>query len=316
MKNIYISSCEKNGGIYRYSLENGKLVFADKTDIDRPMYSVFNDGKMWVLLRETDEKSHFGGIMSFDIGNDGKLCDPSEIKSTNGICPCHLSAGKNDVYFVNYLSGNVATLSGKTDTHSGIGVNLPRQDMPHTHFVGISPDGKYLLSCDLGLDCIYTYNFDLSVKCVVKVPSGHGARHLAYSECGKYVYCVNELMSSVCVFAYDDGVLTLRNTYSCIENSTKENYSAAIMMKNGHLYISNRGEDTVVCFKAVGDGLEFQSRTKTGGIYPWDINFANDFLICANHHSDNVTVFSVENGALTQTDNLTNLPKPICITVI
>ena len=100
---------------------------------------------------------------------------------------------------------------------------MPRQDTAHTHFVNLSPDKKYLLCCDLGLDSIYTYDFDLNVKSVAKVESGEGARHLAYSSDGKYVYCVNELGSSLSVFKYDNGNLNLCNTYSCILENTNEN---------------------------------------------------------------------------------------------
>jgi len=134
MKHIYISSCDKTGGIYHYILKNGKLEFSDKTPLDRPMYTVIYNNKLYVILRETDENTHFGGVMSFDIANDGKLKNPSKTVSTNGICPCHLAVAQNDVYVVNYLSGNITSISRKIDTHNGKGENLPRQDMAHTHY--------------------------------------------------------------------------------------------------------------------------------------------------------------------------------------
>lgn len=315
MKNIYISSCDKNGGIYRYNLENGKLVFKEKTNVDQPMYTVAYGGRLYVLLREINADNHFGGVMSFEIAKDGSLCNPSSVVSSGGICPCHLAVTENDTYIVNYLSGNIMSTGGKESVHKGSGVNLPRQDMAHTHYVNVSPDKKYLLSCDLGLDSIYTYNFDLNVKSVAKVPSGHGARHLAYSKDGKYVYCVNELGSSLSVFSYDDGNLELVNTYPTIEKPV-ENTAAAIRYKDGYVYVSNRGEDTIVSFKADADKLTFVSRTFVGGSSPRDFNFCDDYLICTNEKTNNITVFSANNGKLISTDEVTNIANPLCVTVI
>ena len=73
MKDIYILSCAEDGGIYRYGFQNGELIFKDKTPLDRPMYAIKRDGKMLVILRETDTQNHFGGFLSFDIAEDGSL---------------------------------------------------------------------------------------------------------------------------------------------------------------------------------------------------------------------------------------------------
>lgn len=78
--------------------------------------------------------------------------------------------------------------------HSGSGINPKRQEMPHTHYIN-SFDGKYLLCCDLGTDEVYTYDKNLCEVSRDRVPSGHGARHLAYTNgcvylCKRaYVFC-------------------------------------------------------------------------------------------------------------------------------
>lgn len=42
--NIYIASCDKNGGIYHFDLdETGKLEKIGFTPMDRPMYMVIKD---------------------------------------------------------------------------------------------------------------------------------------------------------------------------------------------------------------------------------------------------------------------------------
>ena len=155
MKNIYILSCEKTGGIYHYLFEKGKFEFVEKTPLDRPMYAIIRDNKMYVILREIDTTTHFGGILSFDIDESGRLINPTEIESTNGIVPCHLEVLEDNKYVVNYLSGNIVKIGERTVTHSGKGVHPTRQEAPHTHFVYAFPDKKHILCTDLGLDTIF-----------------------------------------------------------------------------------------------------------------------------------------------------------------
>lgn len=80
MKHIYILSCEKTGGIYHYLFENGKFQFIEKTPLDRPMYAIIRDNKMYAILREIDKKTHFGGILSFDIAENGSIINPINLK--------------------------------------------------------------------------------------------------------------------------------------------------------------------------------------------------------------------------------------------
>jgi len=73
--NIYISACHKNGGIYRYILdEKGKLTFCENTPLDKPMYLVVKGGRMYTLLKECFPDGS-GGQTSFKINADGTLSD-------------------------------------------------------------------------------------------------------------------------------------------------------------------------------------------------------------------------------------------------
>ena len=119
MNHIYILSCENNGGIYHYLFKSGKFQFVEKISLDRPMYAIIRNNKMYVVLREIDEVTHFGGILSFDIKENGSLINPTKIESTNGIIPCHLEVLNNNKYVVNYLSGNIVKMGEKMVTHNG-----------------------------------------------------------------------------------------------------------------------------------------------------------------------------------------------------
>ena len=78
-KNIYISGCTQMGGIYHYILCDGLLVFRSFTPVDRPMYSIINNGKLYVILRAPFNKSEDSGVVFFEIDDNGFLYNKSDI---------------------------------------------------------------------------------------------------------------------------------------------------------------------------------------------------------------------------------------------
>lgn len=317
MTNIYIASCVKGGGIYHYTLsENNVLDFCEKTTLDEPMYMIIRNEKMYIILRQPDEKTNFSGELSIDIDGTGKLFAPSRIISTKGVVACHLEVSDDNIYAVNYVSGSVIKLPDTLVTHSGHGLHKVRQAAPHTHFVHASPDGKYILVTDLGLDKIFVYDKDLKLVSEVSVPSGHGPRHLAFSDDGKIVYCVNELGSSVSIFSYSDGELKLQNTISALpKDFSGDNISAAIRIKDNYLYVSNRGHNSISVFEIKDSyNIVLKECVDCGGNSPRDFNIIDDVLICTNEKSDNVTVFKLNNyiPEIISESEL-NIPSPLCV---
>lgn len=317
MTNIYIASCVKGGGIYHYTLsENNVLDFCEKTTLDEPMYMIIRNEKMYILLRQPDEKTNFSGELSIDIDGTGKLFAPSRIISTKGVVACHLEVSDDNIYAVNYVSGSVIKLPDTLVTHSGHGLHKVRQAAPHTHFIHVSPDGKYILVTDLGLDKIFVYDKDLKFVSEVSVPSGHGPRHLAFSSDGKIVYCVNELGSSVSIFSYSDGELKLQNTISALpKDFSGDNISAAIRIKDNYLYVSNRGHNSISVFEIKDSyNIVLKECVDCGGNSPRDFNIIDDVLICTNEKSDNVTVFKLNNyiPEIISESEL-NIPSPLCV---
>ena len=314
MKHLYFCACTEDGGIYHYTLEGDKLTFCEKTDLNKPMYIAIEGKRAHVILKETDPKTKFGGALSFDIDKDGKLVNPSEVISSMGIVPCHLSVSNGNIYTVNYLSGNVVKLPDTVSVHRGRGPHPTRQTEAHTHFVSPTPDGKYILCTDLGIDSIFTYTPNLEQVSVAKVPEGYGARHLAFSRDGKLVYCVNELVSSVSVFEYDDGKLTYLDTYECLPDFKGKNTAAAIRVEGKYLYISNRGAETVTRLEICGKELRLLENTYCGGKNPRDFLVVDGLMFCTNEFTNDVTVLKLTNGKPELTDIRLSMPNPLCVT--
>ncbi|HSU67431.1 MAG TPA: lactonase family protein, partial [Tepidisphaeraceae bacterium] len=163
-----------------------------------------------------------GGVSSFSIDpSTGKLAPVSRQPSA-GQGPTHISldpAGKNALV-ANYNNGTVAVLpigpDGKlnppssTDQHTGKGADPSRQTGPHAHCINVDPQGRFALSCDLGLDKVFVYRLDSAKGTITpndppfaKVAPGSGPRHLAFSPDGKRVYVTNEISCTVTAFDYD-----------------------------------------------------------------------------------------------------------------
>ena len=279
------------------------------------MYLHLRNGSMQVLLRQPFLNNQNSGIISYDITKDGELKQNSRIIDTKGIVACHLCYFHEKTYVTNYLSGSIFCTSGKMDIHEGKGKNPVRQDMPHPHYIAPAPDGKCLLSTDLGLDAIYSYDEELNVLSVSKVPLGHGARHLAYSEDGKTVFCANELKSTVTVFNYDNGRLVPYETVPVLARE-KDSTVAAIRVKGNYVYVSNRGDDSISCLYWDGKKLELCSVTPCGGASPRDFLIVEEMLICANEKGNNVMFFFLENEKVIDIRMKEEIEVPLCIAAI
>lgn len=309
---VYIASCGKESGIYHYVTEGDSIIFKEITPLDRVMYMCIEGQKLYAILREPYEDNKNSGIVSFDIADDGTLTNQSQITSTMGEVCAHLDVIDGKIFAANYISGSVALLPDKLITHIGTGVNQPRQDKPHCHFTGITPDKKYVLVCDLGIDKIVTYDMNLNYVGEASVPAGYGARHLVFSPDGKICYCVNELVSSVSVFRYNDGSLEYLKTYTTLPDDFKEkNTAAAIRIEGGYLYVSNRGHNSVAVMKIEGERLSNPKYFYCGGDGPRDININGDYLFSTNEQTNNVTILKIKDGELTLTDTVFTMTDPL-----
>lgn len=309
---IYLLSCEiieNKGGIYAYEL-TGKGLLEQKGyfPCDRPMYAVKCENGLCVLLRQPFENKEVSGYFYIDEN----LQIASEIKSTQGKCACHLCVDNSDVYIVNYLSGNVVKNGELAIQRQGKSIHPIRQTEPHTHFIGKTPDG-YLTVCDLGTDTLAIYDKDLGLLSESKVPSGYGIRHLVFSKDGKYIYAVNELVSSISIFAYKDGEAKLSNTIKIDCKNEKANGAAIRLSEDGsYLYVSLREENVICVFAVDGKNLKLLQTVDCGGDSPRDFDIFGAYLICCNEKSG-VAVYRMNDGLIAnQTLNLA-MKNPLCV---
>jgi len=309
--NLYIASCDRQGGIYHYHLSKDaapkKIGF---TPADRPMYLTAANGKLYALLRAPFENEE-SGLIVYDLDRDGRLKAASPTLSTQGTVACHLTVEDDAVFAVNYVSGSIIQMPDRLIVHSGCSIHPERQQSPHPHFISATPDQKYLCVTDLGTDQILIYHKDLTLKDTVALPAGHGPRHLAFHPNGKAVFCANELCSTVSLLHYNNGELTLIDTVSTLPvDFNGDSTAAAIRCIGDTIYVSNRGHDSISILDFSNDQLTLRKTLPTCGKSPRDFWICGDLLIVANELSDQVVLFSLEKERIiAQID----VKSPVCI---
>lgn len=208
-----------------------------------------------------------------------------------------------------------------------------RQDSPHPHWCGFSPDGRFALVPDLGLDGIVIYRVDAQKPSIVRhgfaasVPGG-GARHMRFSPDGRFIYLMDELSLTVTTFAWDaaQGTAHLLASVPMLSEEAREaeqftSGAEIVVHPTGRfVYASNRGHDTVSVFQAdpATSVLKLVQLQPVRGAFPRNINLAPGagWLLAAGQDSNTVTVHKVDpnTGKLTyQTRGVINVPAPICI---
>ena len=220
-----------------------------------------------------------------------------------------------------------------TEHQGGSNIVPGRQDKPHPHWCGYSPDGQYALIPDLGMDGIVIYHVDqekpaISYHGFVAAIPGGGPRHMRFSVDGKFIYLLNELSLSVTTFEYDSetGTATRLSTTPALSEEVKDkevfNSAAEILVHTNRrfVYSSNRGNDSITSYNAnPATGLLTVTEVEPiRGAWPRNINLDSSgrCLLAAGARSNTISVFAIDqsSGELTfQPKSIINVPGPICI---
>ena len=341
----------RSKGIYAWGFDTSTGKFTERglvAETPNPSFlAVHPNGK---FLYAVNEISHFqrmsttGSVTAFAIDPATAKLTLLNAQASLGDGPCHLALDKQGKCLIvaNYNNGSVAAfplasnglLNASTGffQHRGSGALPQRQAGPHAHCVVVSPDDRFALVADLGLDEVLSYRLDAATGSMtvndppfVKVEAGAGPRHLAFHPNGRFVYLINEMGSTVDTFAYDapKGALRELQTISTVPKDYKgQNDTAEIQVhpSGKFLYGSNRGNDSIAVFKidSKAGTLTPVEHVPTQGKTPR--NFAIDpsgaYLLAANQQSNNIVVFKIDpsTGRLTSTGQILNAPSPVCIT--
>ena len=315
------------------------------TDVQHPFFLVISPDGRFLYSIDTDK---FGGnedefVAAYAIKDRSGKLERLNQQAAKGTASCYLDIATNGktVVLANYSTGSVAALPVSKDgslkpatsfvQHNGSSINPKRQKAPYAHSIVISPDNRFALAADLGIDKVLIYRLDateskLSVNDVqpsVSVEPGSGPRHLTFHPNGKSVYLINELKNTVTYFDYEpqSGKLTTQQTISTLPadfDGVTHTADVKITPNGKFLYGTNRGHDSIACYRIGDDGMLRMIKIQPSmGKGPQNLLVTPDgqWLICANMPGNNVIVFKInsETGELTATGEPVTVPMASCI---
>jgi 6-phosphogluconolactonase len=266
--------------------------------------------------------------------------------SCRGEGPAHIAVDKTGkaLLAANYRSGSLALMPILPDgrlgevtgfvQHHGIGPK-PRAEGPHAHGAAFSPDGRFALVADRGLDQVLIYRYDRSKGTLtpndppfINSTPGAGPRHLLFHPNGRILYELNEPGSTVSVLAYGAAGGTMSQiqeitTLPAGFTGTSATAQLQIDRAAKFLYASNRGADNIAVFAidpAKGT-LTLVEHVSSQGKTPRDFSLdpTGGYLFAANQNSDNVVLFRVDakTGRLTPTGTIVeHVLEPTCVVFV
>jgi 6-phosphogluconolactonase len=317
----------EQAGIHSFLFDevSGELTVGGSfTGINAPSFILVHPNQKYLYaVSETGQDSHgtLGEVWAFQFEREPFKLQPLNHQTTSGDWPCHLQldATGNWLLVTNYGTGNAAMYPLQSNgaigemvdfiKHDGKGPNVLRQEAAHAHSSIFTPDNRFAIVADLGIDQLIIYELDPSTGkllfwSAVNTRPGAGPRHLAFHPNGKWLYVANELDSTITQYDYDHakGALNEKQSLSTLPSDSPENLVADIHLSASgeRVYVSNRGHNSIAVYDVNEDGsLKLVSIPPCAGNWPRNFALApgGQFLLVANQNSNEICVLPVLEGS-------------------
>lgn len=255
------------------------------------------------------------------------LLDQMDCEGNNPV-DCALDPTERFLVIANYGAGTVAVMPLESDgrlqpvsqlvTLTGMpGPDPAQQASSHPHAVIFDPTGHFVIVPDKGFDKTFVFRFGNGRltpggQRAIAAKAGAAPRHTIFHPARPFLYVNNELDSTVSVFAWNPGngqaaetqvISTIPDGHAG-RNTTAE---IAVSPDGRFLYVSNRGQDSIVLFTVNQSNgrLTYAGQTASGGTRPrfFTLDPAGTRLYAANQDSDDITGFHL--------DSVTGVPRPL-----
>ena len=347
----YCNTSEEGIRVYRFNQQTGDYTYlTGYIGLANPSFVwVARDGRHFYAVGEEDDpESSSANAFVFDEEKTEIVRLNSQSNHAGAACNIILSPDEHTLFTSSYGSGCVTEFPVCGDgslgkdfvlKFSGHSVNPERQDHPYIHAVNFTPDGKYLMANDLGMDQIHVFkmreraasdslpilsNGTLPIEPVaetynVQVDPGAGPRHLAWSPNSKNAYLLSELSGQLFVLKYEEEKL------SVIQTLQADTLNAG---GSADVHVSPDGEFVYASHRLQGDGItiwkvnhEDGTLTKVGfqptGIHPRNFGITpnGELLLCACRDSNMVQIFrrDKQTGLLSDTGRAIEMSRPTCV---
>ncbi len=307
--------------------------------MDNPSFLAVADSGLTVLAVNENGGPGASVTMMRRTRDDKYAYRPVTTVQTGGTDPCHIVVAPNGRYAVasNYSGGSISIIpfDGSKATFgepsivefTGCGPVTDRQSGPHAHFTSFTPDGRLMITNDLGSDKLHVFPLDkkgfpeIEDMYDIDIEPGSGPRHLVYDRSGKNVYLINEISGTVTHLRYDKNNYSLTPLSYTLADYEHAGGSADIHLSpdGRFLYVTNRlkGDGIAIFAVSPDDGSLSAAGSISTGRHPRNFAITPDgrWLLVACRDDNRIEVFSRNpyDGSLTPTDNAILCPKPVCI---
>jgi 6-phosphogluconolactonase len=327
-------------GIYAFTLDTEKKRVEEVSvaaELGNPTYVTISKDNRFLYAVAKDGEN--GGVSALSLDVESGSLTPINQQMLPGASPCHVSTDSENrfVFSANYHKGTVDSHlvqengsvgpAVSTIQHEGKGPD-PRQEKPHTHFAGVTPNEKFLAVVELGTDALITYKIgeDGTLTEVSRLATrpGSGPRHLTFHPNGHYAYLMTEFSSEVIVLSYDaeSGQFTEKQYISTLPADFTENNQGSAIHISGDgrfVYAGNRGHNSLAVFavdEETGE-LSLVERVSSEGDWPRDfvLDPSETFIVGSNQESGNLVLFArdTKTGKLTLLQSDVKVPFAVCV---
>lgn len=281
-----------------------------------------------------------GYVVAISVGARGSILKLNR-RETQGAAPAHVSVSpdRDFVLVSNYDGGSLALFPVQADGSlaSVSDVHTFNQSVSHLHSTLWLPGSDFVVAADLGTDSLLVFTLDKDAKTLVPVASatvtttsGSGPRHMVLDPQLKFLYVINELSSTIAVYALDttqskkplaskpvQEISTLPSGF----NKTRTPAKAAdihITSDGKFVFATTRGADLIAVYqiKSAETGtLNLVGFESTRGTTPRSLLVFRSFVLVANQDSSSIVVFALDQttGNITYTGTTVACPTPVSL---
>jgi 6-phosphogluconolactonase (cycloisomerase 2 family) len=340
----YASASQEGVRLYRFDELTGDLKFVNGLrGIANPSFLVPSvEGSRIYAVEESAGDSATVKTLFFDKSSERLSVLSSQPTLGNDPCYVALNPSCHFVVTANYSGGNISIFAMDIDgklkpdplvvSFKGHGPVADRQQTSHPHCITFTPDHRYMLVSDLGVDCIHMLPVSVDVANGVAhslidedeiqdipLEPGSGPRHIAFHPNGRYAYLINELSGMVTLFEYKEDTLTERQSVAADESGAQGAADIHVSRDGRFVYASVRLKNDGITIYSVDSETGFL--TKVGyqptGLRPrtFVLSPNGDYLLVACRDSNYIQIFKVdkETGMLTDTGKKAHAPNVSCL---